>query len=253
MKSLLSAAIWVLLLGTAGMAANAEPLGPEVRQLILSVAPDWSSRQGTLQRFERGADGSWVKIGESIPVLYGKKGLAWGRGVRGGDEPGPRKREGDGRTPAGAFTLGTIYGNEPRLPEGADFPYHQVTEADAWPDDPQNPFYNRHVTVDLAHPPAWFKAQRMRTGDSAYRWRVEIRHNADPVDPGAGSATFFHIRRGETRPTAGCTTMADADLRDLVTWLRTEARPHYVVLPRADYVRLWQAWGLPPPKPDSRS
>ena len=226
-------------------AEQAEPIGAEVCQLIVSIAPTWVSNQGTLQRFERGVEGQWKKVGPAVPVLYGKHGLAWGRGVRGSDEPGLRKREGDGRTPAGAFTLGIIYGNDPRLPEGADFPYHQVTNLDAWPDDPKNSFYNQHVAVDAANPPAWFVSQRMRTGDPAYRWRVEIRHNADPVEPGAGSATFFHIRRGETRPTAGCTTMAEPALHDLVIWLRAAANPHYVLLPRDEYLRRWKAWGLP--------
>ena len=240
------------LVGVIGLAATtpealAPPPGIDVKQLILSVAPDWSSNQGSLQRFERGADGRWKKVGDAVPVLYGKHGLAWGRGVRGVDQPGLHKREGDGRTPAGAFALGRIYGNDPHLPDGADFPYHQVTAVDAWPDDPTNPFYNQHVTVDAAHPPAWFASQRMRTGDPAYRWRVEIRHNADPIEPGAGSATFFHIRRGDTRPTAGCTTMAEPALHDLVVWLRTEAHPTYVLLPRAEYLRLWKAWDLPAP------
>lgn len=244
-----AAALTVTVATATETATTAEPLGAEVRQLILSIAPDWSSSQGTLQRYERATNGQWTKVGEAVPVNYGKHGLAWGRGVRGEAEPGLRKRESDGRTPAGAFTLGVIYGNDPRLPDGADFPYHQVTDADAWPDDPKNPFYNRHVAVDAANPPAWFKSQRMRTGDPAYRWRVEIRHNADPVEPGTGSATFFHVRRGETRPTSGCTTMAEPALRELVIWLRAAANPHYVVLPRTEYLRLWKAWGLPPPEP----
>lgn len=229
------------------LGASAQPLGADIRQLIVSVAPDWAASQGRLQRYERGPDGNWQPVGESVPVLYGKNGLAWGRGVRGADEPGPRKREGDGRSPAGVFALGTIYGNDARLPDGADFPYHQVTANDAWPDDPANPFYNQHVTVNAAAAPPWFAAQRMRTGDAAYRWRVEIRHNADPIVPGAGSATFFHIRRGETRRTSGCTTMGEPALRELVVWLRAAAKPHYALLPRAEYERLWQAWGLPPP------
>jgi L,D-peptidoglycan transpeptidase YkuD (ErfK/YbiS/YcfS/YnhG family) len=226
---------------------TSSPIGAEEHQLILSIAPNWSSSQGQLQRFERDASGRWTKVGGEVPVLYGKKGLAWGRGLRGTDQPGLHKREGDGRTPAGAFALGIIYGNDPQLPEGADFPYHQVTAFDAWPDDPTNPFYNQHVAVDPARPPAWFASQRMRTGDAAYRWRVEIRHNTDPIEPGAGSATFFHIRRGETRPTAGCTTMAEPALRELVVWLRTTANPRYVLLPRAEYERLWKAWDLPVP------
>jgi len=232
--------------------ASAEPLGAEIQQLIVSVAPDWAAWQGTLQRYERGPDGQWRKVGASVPVLYGKNGLAWGRGVRGTDEPGLRKREGDGRSPAGVFAIGTIYGNDARLPEGADFPFHQVTASDAWPDDPKNPFYNQHVVVDSANPPAWFASQRMRLGDAAYRWRVEIRHNADPIEPGAGSATFFHIRRGETRRTSACTTMAETALRDMVVWLRAAAKPHYVLLPRAEYERLWQAWGLPAPRAEDR-
>ena len=249
-SSLLLVAVLVCVINSvlADEPTTAAPLGPEVRQLILSLAPDWSSKQGTLQRYERDPNGPWRKMGEIIPVLYGKQGLAWGRGVLGGDQPGLRKREGDGRTPAGAFTLGTIYGNDPALPDGADFPYHQVTSLDAWPDDPKNPFYNQHVTVDATHPPAWFASQRMRVGDPAYRWRVEIRHNADPVEPGAGSATFFHIRRGDTRPTSGCTTMAEPALRDLVIWLCAAANPRYVLLPKAEYDRLWKTWGLPTPE-----
>jgi len=251
MKSLLIALValaeFCRLSADQGQLPGGSPLGNEVRQLILSIAPDWSSTQGVLQRYERDTSGHWRKIGETVPVLYGKNGLAWGRGVRGSNEPGPHKREGDGRSPAGAFTLGTIYGNDPGLPEGADFPYHQVTAFDAWPDDPKNPFYNQHVTVDGTHPPAWFASQRMRTGDPAYRWRVEIHHNAAPIEPGAGSATFFHIRRGDTRPTSGCTTMAEPALRALVVWLRAAAQPHYVLLPRAEYLRRWQEWGLPEP------
>ena len=243
-----AAATVALAAATETVVASA-PLGAEVRQLILSIAPDWSSSQGMLQRYERGTGGQWKKVGDAVTVLYGKHGLAWGRGVRGNEEPGRRKQEGDGRSPAGAFALGVIYGNDPGLPEGADFPYHQVTDVDAWPDDPKNPFYNRHVAVEAAHPPAWFAAQRMRTGDPAYRWRVEIRHNADPIEPGAGSATFFHIRRGETRRTSGCTTMAEPALRELVIWLRAAAAPHYVVLPRTEYLRLWKAWNLPAPDP----
>lgn len=239
--------ILAIVLALGVQAASAQPLDAGIRQLIVSIAPDWSASQGTLQRYERAPDGRWEPVGGKVPVLYGKNGLAWGRGVRGTEELGRRKREGDGCSPAGVFAIGTIYGNDARLPDGADFPFHQVTDRDAWPDDPANPFYNQHVVVDATPPPAWFASQRMRTGDAAYRWRVEIRHNADPIEPGAGSATFFHIRRGETRRTSGCTTMAEPALQDMVVWLRAAAQPHCVLLPRDEYARRWREWGLPPP------
>jgi L,D-peptidoglycan transpeptidase YkuD (ErfK/YbiS/YcfS/YnhG family) len=115
-------------------------------------------------------------------------------------------------------------------------------------DDPALPQYNRFVTVNPNNPPPWFEKQKMRHNDFAYRWLVEVRHNADPPVPGMGSAIFFHIRRGVTRPTWGCTSMAEPDLISLIRWLRRDARPHYVLLPWKEYQRKWQAWGLPDPQ-----
>ena len=159
-----------------------------------------------------------------------------------------RKKERDGRAPAGVFRIGTIYTYDAKLPEGADYPFHQVTTADAWIDDGMSPDYNRFVTIDdPAHPPRWFEKQKMRHNDFAYRWLVEIRHNSDPPVPGEGSAIFFHIRRGINRPTTGCTTMAEADLVKLITWLRAPRHPCYALLPAAEYDGKWRSWNLPSP------
>ena len=226
-------------------------LDADVRQLIVGIAPDWNTLHGHLQRFQRAPDGSWTPVSGSIPVLFGKNGLAWGRGVEGTDEPGLHKQEHDGRAPAGVFNIGRIYTYDPALPEGARYPFHTVTAADAWVDDPASPNYNRFVTIpDPAHPPAWFDKAKMRHGDSAYNWLVEIRHNSDPPVAGAGSAIFFHIRRtknGELRPTSGCTTMAEPELVNLIRFLRAEDHPQYVLLPWDEYRKKWQAWGLPNP------
>lgn len=215
-----------------------------VRQLIVAVAPTWDSTTGTLQRYER--DGrTWKAVGEPWAVLFGKNGLAWGAGVRGQEEAGRHKAERDGRAPAGLFKIGTIYTYDAALPAGSDYPFHTVNNADAWVDDVTLPDYNKHVVVDPTNPPPWFAKQRMRQGDFAYRWLVEIRHNADPPVPGLGSAIFFHIRRGAQRPTAGCTTMAEENLVALIRWLRADAKPHYALLPRAEYAAKARAWGLP--------
>ncbi|MEI6350522.1 MAG: L,D-transpeptidase family protein [Verrucomicrobiota bacterium] len=221
---------------------------PEVRQLLVGIAPDWDASTARLLGLERGADGVWKPTLGPIPVLLGKNGLAWGRGVLGTDEPGLHKAERDARAPAGVFQLGQIYTYDRTLPKGARYPFHTVTAADAWVDDPKLPDYNRFVTVDPKNPPPWFEKQKMRHNDFAYRWLVEVRHNADPPVAGMGSAIFFHIRRGETRPTWGCTSMAEPDLVSLIRWLRAEAQPHYALLPWDEYQRKWQAWGLPSPE-----
>ncbi len=227
--------------------ALAGGLDPSVQQLIVSVAADWDASSGKMQFFERGS-GGWKAVAPPIAVLYGKNGLVWGRGVLGTDEPGTHKQEHDGRAPAGVFHIGTIYTYDNALPEGAKYPFHTVGDGDAWVDDIHSPDYNKHVTIDPANPPPWFEKEKMRHGDFAYRWLVEIRHNSDPPVPNAGSAIFFHIRRGPARKTAGCTTMAEDDLVKLVRWLRADKHPDYALLPRGEYEAKWKAWGLPSPQ-----
>jgi L,D-peptidoglycan transpeptidase YkuD (ErfK/YbiS/YcfS/YnhG family) len=228
--------------------ARAAGVPEDCTQLLVATAPDWNSTTGELRMFERQRGGNWVAKGGAIPVLFGKNGLAWGTGLAGQNESGLRKKERDGRAPAGVFRIGKIYTNDPQLPSGADFPFHQVTTADAWPDDPAHPDYNRHIRIpDPNNPPPWFEKQKMRHGDYAYRWLIEVRHNSDPPVPGDGSAIFFHIRRGETRPTAGCTTMAEADIVRVIKWLRANRKPCYALLPAAEYKAKWQAWNLPDP------
>ena len=229
------------------LTANALAADIGAQQLIVSIAPSWDSNTGRLQLFERDGRG-WKAAGAPWSVLYGKHGLIWGRGVLGTAEPGAHKQERDGRAPAGVFRIGTIYTYDAALPEGAKFPFHTVGPGDAWIDDVSHPDYNRHVTIDPAKPPPWFEKQKMRHGDFAYRWLVEVRHNSDPPVAGAGSAIFFHIRRGPARPSAGCTTMAEGDLVKLMRWLRAERRPHYALLPRSEYEAKWKAWGLPSPQ-----
>src|SRR4051812_29621678 len=238
----------VSLLMLTAVNAFAEGVPDDCTQVILGIAPTWNSMRGELRLFERPRGGDWKVAAGPFPVLFGKNGTAWGSGLAGQNEPGLRKKERDGRAPAGVFRIGRIYTYDARLPNGSDFPFHQVTTADAWVDDMNSPDYNRFVTIDNpAQPPPWFEKQKMRHNDFAYRWLVEIRHNSDPPVPGNGSAIFFHIRRGVNRPTAGCTTMAESDLVRLIKWLRAARQPCYALIPLAEYERLWQAWALPEP------
>ncbi|OYW74912.1 MAG: hypothetical protein B7Z37_15775 [Verrucomicrobia bacterium 12-59-8] len=159
----------------------------------------------------------------------------------------PAKVEKDWRAPAGVFHLGSLFGYAATPPGGARWPYIQVGPWDAYVDDSSLPqYYNRHVRIDPRQGiPPWFEKQKMRLGDAAYKWMLEIRHNQQPTAPGYGSAIFFHVRRGPDKPSAGCTTMAEGDLTRLLRWLDPSASPHYVLLPKADYAALRAAWGLP--------
>jgi L,D-peptidoglycan transpeptidase YkuD (ErfK/YbiS/YcfS/YnhG family) len=244
--SILRAIFWGGLLALVSN-ARADGVPSNCSQLIVATAADWNSMRGQLQRFEK-ANSEWKPVNAPIPVLFGKNGLAWGSGLAGQNEPGLRKKERDGRAPAGVFAIGEVFGYDAKLPPGGDYPFHQVTEADIWSDDPRSPNYNRHVVIDPKNPPDDYSHEKMRSGDFAYHWLVEIRHNSDPPVPGAGSAIFFHIRRGVNRATTGCTTMAEPELVKMVTWLRASRHPCYVLLPADEYEKKWQSWNLPPPE-----
>ncbi len=240
--------VGIYLAALVGSNACADGLPKDCTQLIVAVAPTWDSMRGRLRLLERQQGGEWKTAGGPFPVLFGKNGVAWGRGLAGQNETGLRKKERDGRAPAGIFRIGKIYTYDANLPKGADYPFHQVTTADAWIDDVNSADYNQFVTIDNpANPPPWFEKQKMRHHDFAYRWLVEIRHNSDPPVPGAGSAIFFHIRRGVNRPTTGCTTMAEADLVKLIVWLRAARDPCYALLTASEYEKKWKQWNLPPP------
>lgn len=222
-----------------------------VGQLIVAVADTWNSQKGQLMVYERTAPGAaWQPaLNKAVPVLFGKSGLAWGNGVLPvphGQGGVPSKREKDLRAPAGLFRIGMLFGYASRPPTGVVNPFYQVTARDCWLDDPAHVAYNRHIVVDPRNPPAWYEKQRMRLGDFAYEFLLEIRHNADPPVPNHGSAIFFHIRRGANTPTHGCTTMARPDLVRLLQRLRPASKPHYLLLPRAEYAARIKAWGLPP-------
>lgn len=223
-------------------------VGTAVRQLIVAQAPDWNSSNATMQCYQRAsAEAPWQPVfTKTWPVLLGRSGLAWGRGVFTPPQNGvPPKVEKDWRAPAGVFQLGQLFGYAVSPPKGANWPYVRVGEYDAFIDDPRSSLYNQHVRVDPNNIPPWFEKAKMRLGDTAYKWMLEIRHNPPPAAPGYGSAIFFHVRRGPTKPSAGCTTMAVENLESMIRWLNPQASPHYVLLPVADYQALRSVWKLP--------
>ena len=241
--SLLSLFVLIFVPGTAF-----SQIGNGVRQLIVAQAEDWNSNTATLQCYQRvSASSSWTPVfAKPIPALLGRAGLAWGRGVFTPPNNGiPLKVEKDWRAPAGVFQLGQLYGYAAKPPGNSVWPYVKVGAYDAWIDDVRSPQYNQHIRVDPRNIPPWFEKAKMRLGDDAYKWMLEIRHNPPPAAPGYGSAIFFHVRRGPTKPSAGCTTMAQENLEAMIRWLDPAASPHYVLLPRADYLALRNSWRLP--------
>jgi D-alanyl-D-alanine dipeptidase len=200
----------------------------ESAQLLVVTSATWKSDHGRLQRFRRDGKG-WKRVGKSVAVKLGRNGMGWGRGLHGFRHGnGPVKREGDGRAPAGIFSLPFFFGEGP---DRFRYPYRRMGENSRCVDDPRSRFYNRIVergeaTMD------WRSAERMKFPAGLYRYGIFVAHNPRNV-PGAGSCIFMHIKRRDGRATAGCTALEEKELLEIMHWLDPGARPLLIQAPRS--------------------
>lgn len=138
---------------------------------------------------------------ETIPASFGRTGA-----IAQAD-----KREGDGHTPLGTYTLKTALLRPDRIPAPTtSLPWRWLRPQDGWSDDPQDPAYNHAVR----HPHAHSAEQLWRT-DHAYDIIVTLSHNTPPT-PGRGSAIFLHCTQPDHRPTEGCIAI---NRETLARWL----------------------------------
>ncbi len=216
------------------------------RQLVVVITPSWDSTSGTLRRFVRDrASGSWHPVGDVVPAVVGRAGLAWGADTLGDHGTAPYKREGDGRAPAGMFPLDTVFGFAPASAVSwVRSPYVELRDGTECVDDSASVHYN--TVVDRAVVPRvdWTSAEPMRRIEQ-YRLGVIVGYNARPPQRGRGSCIFLHIWADQSTPTSGCTAFAAGDVEQLVQWLDPRLRPMLVQLPAAEYARLRRRWRLP--------
>ncbi len=214
------------------------------QQLIVVTTSNWEEKKASLQLYERRDDGpAWTLISGPIPVVIGKAGLAWGIGLHPkSSKISPFKREGDGKSPAGIFSLGGAFGFACKMP-GLKIDYFQLDEFTEAVDDPLSSYYNyivnsKEITTD------WNSSEKMRSV-SLYKIGLVINHNFPNPQKNAGSAIFFHIWRNENSGTAGCTAMSQENLTHLLLWLEKSKNPVLVQLPISSYYELQSDWELP--------
>jgi len=218
----------------------------DARQLVLVVTPDWNESHGTLSSFTRTEQG-WQLAAPAFPVVIGRAGAAWGRGLHPA-QPGPAKEEGDGRSPAGIFAIGTAFGYAQSASTG--LPYAALSAGEYCIDVSGSPLYNRIVdaakvgTTAVAGSTEPMRRDLHADGDQAYKIGFVIEHNPKGV-AGAGSCIFAHLWKSADSSTAGCTAMAEPQLQELLGWLKADAHPVFVLLPQVEYQRLRASWQLP--------
>ncbi len=204
-------------------------------QLLVVTTPNWNEKNGILQRYEK-HNTHWEKVGHTIPIVLGRNGLGWGKGLHKTPKNAPYiKHEGDGKAPAGLFRIGHAFGYNP-LPFDIDLPYSVYKTTDHCVDDSHSKWYNQ--IVDSTTATQDYKSfEHMKLENHLYKYGLTINHNPDNM-ANDGSCIFMHIWDGTQNGTAGCTTMIEDEIIELLKWIDEKRKPLLLQLPIEEMPKL---------------
>ncbi|MDQ1484221.1 MAG: hypothetical protein QOF35_2297 [Actinomycetota bacterium] len=186
--------------------ASAAPVYCRLRAGLTMAQVIWVDGSGSRQTTRlcaRDSAGRYVVQRGPYAGHVGRNGVA---------APGA-KREGDGKTPYGAYPMRGgfgIYANP-----GLRASWLVTSWRDVWVDDPGSSLYNTHQhrkRRPLTR--RWRSAEAMHVRP-AYNYAQVIGYN-ERRTPGRGSAIFLHV--DQRRGTAGCVSLPTSSLRALMRW-----------------------------------
>jgi D-alanyl-D-alanine dipeptidase len=207
----------------------------KTKQLLVVTTPNWSAKEGVLQRYEK-VENHWRKVGNTINIILGRNGLAWGKGLHTTPKDASYlKKEGDGKAPAGLFRLGNGFGYAPAN-FNMHFPYAVYKTTDHCVDDSNSIWYNQ--IVDSTKIKRDYKSfEHMRLANNLYKYGITVKHNPKSIAQG-GSCIFIHIKSDNKKGTAGCTAMREDNIITILKWLKGEKKPLLLQLPQSEMVNV---------------
>lgn len=240
--------VCLMLLSTCVSAESKFTIDAKHQQLILVLTDNWQANTGEQYRFERSfGKAHWQLVADKTPVTIGRTGLAWGIGLH-PKQSGYHKQEGDGKAPAGIFTLGSAFGYLNQVNTG--LAYQAMSRYDYCIDVKGSNYYNQIVSSQVVGDSAiQGSSEPMRrdlhlNGDQVYKKGFVINHNPNNIS-GSGSCIFAHLWRASDKSTAGCTAMPEKEIDKTLNWLDKEKQPLYIALPKAEYLQKQALWQLP--------
>tara|TARA_B100000963_G_scaffold333520_1_gene325916 strand:- start:6270 stop:6761 length:492 start_codon:yes stop_codon:yes gene_type:complete len=122
-----------------------------------------------------------------------------------------KKKEGDKKTPAGIFSLSTVFYRNDKIKNlKTNLKKIVIKKNMAWCDDPNNESYNKLIfTNDI-------QKEKLYRKDSLYDIIVVINYNIRPVVKNKGSAIFLHLAKKKYTGTMGCIGLKKKDLLNIL-------------------------------------
>ncbi|MAJ24393.1 MAG: transpeptidase [Rickettsiales bacterium] len=124
------------------------------------------------------------------------------------------KKEGDGCTPAGTFSLGSLYFRRDRINNiDSNFKAIPIKSNMFWSDHSPSKYYNQLINFrDIS-------CEQLFKENNTYDIFLVINYNYNPILKGKGSAIFMHIAKENLTPTAGCVALKKNCLINLLKQL----------------------------------
>lgn len=182
------------------------------KQMILVFNENPNSPLATAYFYEK-RQGRWIKKSSMLPANIGKKGFASLH----------KKKEGDGKSPSGIFSITTAFGYNPNMDTALK--YISLNNKHKWVDDVNSKFYNQLIEQ------TYFSGsyETMRRRDHLYEHGLVLNYNTNPIIKGKGSAIFIHVERRAKSPTAGCVSFPQKVVLQLLNWLEPNKNPVIVM------------------------
>lgn len=217
-------------------------------QLVIVTTQNAGDTRGLLHTYEKVRDReNWYLVSGPVPVVIGRNGLARGHGLIDIDIPDlPLKKEGDGRSPAGIFTFGHVFGYAPAEQfKELKMPYLQITDVIECIDDSQSGYYNQLIDTGELDEKDWGSSEKMIRYSGWYDQGIFINNNVDPIVAENGSCIFYHNWVSPDEVTAGCTAMDPAALLNLIKWIDFKRDPLCIQLPIEAYRAAFDEFTMP--------
>ena len=134
-----------------------------------------------------------------------------------------KKKEGDLKTPSGLYPIPFVFGYKKDIETKMDFivvgPNH------VWVCDSTSEQYNKLVVDTDGKYKNNIKNERLLRPDILNKYAITIGYNTMPIVKGKGSAIFMHVERSINHKTAGCISMPQKNIIDLIKWLNPQMNP----------------------------
>ena len=129
------------------------------------------------------------------------------------------KIEGDGKTPRGVFSLGTIYWRKDRVRKPiTKLNTSVLSKNDAWCNDIKSNLYNKKISIFNK-----VNKEKLFRRDHKYDYLIVINYNTKRIVKNIGSAIFLHLTK-DYKKTAGCVAVSLKDFKIILKLIKKNSK-----------------------------